>query len=159
MVLTSGMKAMLPLKNGCDTPSHHEICIDEWLVFFSKRWILTFIILILFISHIWAATWQNQENESAPSENSDQSGHPPSLIRVFAVRKKKAWVLSYPLSAPRRLWSDWAGAQTDLSLRWAHSHFVGFDMSRVIFFQDKWRFQMFWNLSVVQVSSFKIFSQ
>ena len=25
--------------------------------------------------------------------------HPPSLIRVFAVRMKEAWVLSYPLSA------------------------------------------------------------
>ena len=38
-----------------------------------------------------------------PSENSGQPGHPPSLIRVFAVRMKKAWVLSYPLSAQRRL--------------------------------------------------------
>ena len=35
----------------------------------------------------------------APSEDSDQPGHPPSLIRVFAVRMKKAWVISYPLSA------------------------------------------------------------
>ena len=35
----------------------------------------------------------------APSEDSDQTGHPPSLIRVLAVRMKKAWVLSYPLSA------------------------------------------------------------
>ena len=35
----------------------------------------------------------------APSEDSDQPGHPPSLIRVFAVCMKKAWVLSYPLSA------------------------------------------------------------
>ena len=34
----------------------------------------------------------------APSEDSDQPGHPPSLIRVFAVRLKKAWVLRYPLS-------------------------------------------------------------
>ena len=39
----------------------------------------------------------------APSEDSDQPGHPPSLIRVFAVRMKKSWVLSYPLSAQRRL--------------------------------------------------------
>ena len=39
----------------------------------------------------------------APSEDSDQHGHPPSLIRVFAVRTKKDWVLSYPLSAKRRL--------------------------------------------------------
>ena len=37
----------------------------------------------------------------APSEDSDQPGHPPSLIRVFAVRMKKAWVLSYPLGASK----------------------------------------------------------
>ena len=67
----------------------------------------------------------------APSEDSDQPGHPPSLIRVFAVRMKKAWVLSYPMSAQRRLWSDWADAQADLSLRWAHSLFVGFVMRRL----------------------------
>ena len=56
----------------------------------------------------------------APTEDSDQPGHPPSLIRVFAVRMKKAWVLSYPLSAQRRLWSDWADVQADPSPRWAH---------------------------------------
>ena len=37
----------------------------------------------------WAASSQNQ--------------HPPSLIRVFAVHMKKAWVLSYPLSTQQRL--------------------------------------------------------
>ena len=46
---------------------------------------------------------------------------------------KKAWVLSYPLSAQRRLWSDWADTKADLSLRWAHSHLVGFVMARLIF--------------------------
>ena len=39
----------------------------------------------------------------APSEDSDEPGHPPSLIRVFAVRMKKAWVLSYPLNAQLKL--------------------------------------------------------
>ena len=34
---------------------------------------------------IWAATWQNQQSDCAPSEDSDQPGHTPSLIRVFAV--------------------------------------------------------------------------
>ena len=63
----------------------------------------------------------------ASIEDSDQLGHPPSLIRAFAVRMKKAWTLSYPLSAQRRLWAD---AQADLSLRWTHTHFVGFDMRR-----------------------------
>ena len=48
---------------------------------------------------------KKQQNECAPSEDSDQAGHPPSLIRVFAVRMKKPWVLtcSYPSSAQRRL--------------------------------------------------------
>ena len=32
----------------------------------------------------------------APSKDSDQPGHSPSLIRVFAVRLKKARILSYP---------------------------------------------------------------
>ena len=34
----------------------------------------------------WATSWQNQQNDCAPSEDSDQPGHPPSLIRDFAVR-------------------------------------------------------------------------
>ena len=129
-----------------------------------------------------------------PIENSDQPGHPPSLIRVFSVRMEKAWVLSYPLSAQRRLWSDgapdfgsrgrgsnpaggkilpepkrhfiaqrlpcspfyrlemteillkgrktlthlsiwsdWADAQADLSLSWAHSHFNGVVMRLLIY--------------------------
>ena len=38
----------------------------------------------------------------APSEDSDQPGHPPSLIRVFAVRLKKARILSYPLSVEEK---------------------------------------------------------
>ena len=62
----------------------------------------------------------------APSEDSDQPGHLPSLIRVFAVRLKKARSLSYPWSAQRRLWSDWTDAQADLSLRWAHMPFCWF---------------------------------
>ena len=73
----------------------------------------------------------------APSEDSDQPGHPPSLIRVFAVRMQKAWVPSYPLSAQRRLRSDWSDTQADLSLRWAHSHFVGFVMRRLKYGHSK----------------------
>ena len=52
---------------------------------------------------------------TAPNEDSDNPGRPPSLIRVFAVRMKKAWVLDYQLTV-----------QSDLSLRWANSHFVVF---------------------------------
>ena len=69
---------------------------------------------------IWAASWQNQRNDCAPSEDSDQPGHLPCLIRVFAILMMKAWTLSYPLSTQWRLRSDWADAQTELSLCWAH---------------------------------------
>ena len=62
----------------------------------------------------------------APSEDSDQPGHPPSLIRVSAARLKQNWVLSYLLSAQRRLWSDWADVQADLSRRWAQKSFCWF---------------------------------
>ena len=39
----------------------------------------------------------------SPTKDSEQPGHPPSLTGVFTVRMKKPWVLSYPLSAQRRL--------------------------------------------------------
>ena len=39
---------------------------------------------------------------------------------------EETWVLSYPLSTQQRRWLDWADAQSDLSLCWALSHFVGF---------------------------------
>ena len=50
--------------------------------------------------------------KSTKWHDSDQPGHSPSL--------------SYPLSALRRLGSDWADAQADLSLRWAHNQFCWF---------------------------------
>ena len=45
-----------------------------------------------------AASWQNKQNDlcAQPSEDSDQPGHLPSLIKVFAVHMKKHWVLGYP---------------------------------------------------------------
>ena len=46
------------------------------------------------------------------------------------------WVAKGPrllLHADSEDWSDWADAQADLSLRWAHIHFVGFVVSRLIF--------------------------
>ena len=60
----------------------------------------------------------------APSEDSDQPGHLPSLIKVFTVHMKKHCVLSYQLSALRRLRLIWVFA--------GHTcHFVGFVMRRL----------------------------
>ena len=37
---------------------------------------------------------------------------------------------------------DWADAQADLSLRWAHTHFVGFVMSRLNYFHAQEKAQL-----------------
>ena len=53
----------------------------------------------------WTESPRDKTNKMAcaPSEDSDQPGHPTGLIRVFAVHMKKAWVLSYSMNAQRRL--------------------------------------------------------
>ena len=73
----------------------------------------------------------------APSEDSDQPGHPPSLIRVFAVRSKDSQGPKLSSRGQRKLWSDWADAQIDMSLRWAHVYFVVFVMHRLIIMYNK----------------------
>ena len=55
------------------------------------------------------------------ASNGEVTGNFCPVWSVFAVRIRKAWALSYPVSAQRRLWSDWADIQADLSLRWAQS--------------------------------------
>ena len=87
-----------------------------------------------------------QQCGCASHDNSDQPRHQFSLIRVFAVCKKKAWVLSYPMSAQQRLRSAWVDAQADLSLCSAHNNFVGFIMSRLIFFISERRSEAFQNM-------------
>ena len=63
--------------------------------------------------------------QCSPSENSDKPGHLPSLISL-RYPMKKHWALNYLLSAQWRLWSDWADAQADPSLRWEHMSFCWF---------------------------------
>ena len=79
----------------------------------------------------WTASWQNQQNDYAPSNDSDQPKHLPSLIRVFTVCSMGSSGTKLSSCGQRRLWSDWADAQADLSLRWAHMPFVGFVICHV----------------------------
>ena len=79
---------------------------------------LEMVYICPFIKLAWTYDPQHgktNEITCAPSEDLDEPGHPPSLIRVFAVRMKKSWVLSYPMSAQRRLWSDWMDAWSESS--------------------------------------------
>ena len=60
----------------------------QWLEIFGFLEELSLEAIVAFLKSIsiWDASWQNQQNDCAPNEDSDQPGHPPSLIRVFAVR-------------------------------------------------------------------------
>ena len=96
------MDAILKLKiyfleSGCIS----ECLGDQFRLYNSKNWMVLIETFILLFVCIWAATWQNRQSDCVPSEDSDQPGHLPSLIRVFVFRMKKAWVLSYPLSASK----------------------------------------------------------
>ena len=54
-------------------------------------------------NNIYERDTENKQSGCAPSADSDQPGHPPSLIRVFAVRMEVAKTLSYPLGTKRRV--------------------------------------------------------
>ena len=64
----------------------------------------------------WFEPTHDKTNEMACAirEDSDQPGHPPSLIRVFAVRSVGSLGPKVPSCGQQRLWSDWADAQADL---------------------------------------------
>ena len=68
----------------------------------------------------WAASWQNQQNGMCAQRRLR------SAWASVAVRMMKHWTLNYILSAQWKLWSVWADAQADLSLRWAHMSFCWF---------------------------------
>ena len=61
-----------------------------------------------------------------PSEDSDQHGHSPSLIRVCAVRLKQNWVLRYYIERTAKTLIRLGDAQAGLSLRWAQRSFCWF---------------------------------
>ena len=90
--------------------------IYHWL--FRKTW-------TLLCFNIWTPTWQNQPNGLCAQWRLRSAWHPPSLIRVFAVHFMRIQDPMLP-HADSKDWSDWADAQADLSLRWAHRSFCCF---------------------------------
>ena len=60
--------------------------------------------------NIWDATWQNQQNECAPSEDSDQPGHPPTSLYAQWVAKDPSFLYADSEDSdqtgrmPRLLW-------------------------------------------------------
>ena len=78
------------------------------------------------MAHLFELPHDKTNKMSVPPAKTQISLGIHPVWSVLVVCMKKPWVLSYPLSAQRRLWSDWADAQADLSLRWAHKPFCWF---------------------------------
>ena len=73
------------------------------------------------------STWyQTTTNEPRHDKTNKVTVRPAKTQISLGIRMKKHWILSYPVSAQRRLWSDWAGAKADLRLRLAHMPFCLF---------------------------------
>ena len=112
----------------CMSIDIHTVYVDWYCILYvicltvcQSRYIKACISIDIYISidiqypidHIWATSWQNRQNGMCAQPRLS-SGHLASLIRVFAFRMKKAWVLSYPLNAsedsdqtgrmPRLIW-------------------------------------------------------
>ena len=81
-------------------------------------------LMVVLLEYIWATTRQNHQNGLRAQRR----------LSVFSVRMTHEETLGPQLSmsVKRRLRSDWAGAQADLSLRWAHRSFCWFVMSRLM---------------------------
>ena len=99
----------------------------RWVI--QDQWSAGFL---LYRQLLWENLWRkviSNSNETphdktnkmicAPSKNSDQPGHPPSLIRVFTKRSMGSWGPSVSSCWPPSIWSDWVDAQADLSLHLA----------------------------------------
>ena len=93
------------------------------------------VLLSLFLSsnYKWVAQHDKTNNMAClPSKDADQTGHPPSLIRVFSMHSLGSQSPNTSSCRQRSLWSDWA----DTRLIWVFAgrtgHFVGFVMQQFI---------------------------
>ena len=90
-----------------------ETILDERMTF------LLYIRISDFQSHL------DRHMTKTMSKDSDQPGHLHPVWSVLAVRIKKPWILSYPLSTQQRFWSDWVDAQLIWVFAGCTGNFVG----------------------------------
>ena len=87
------------------------------------------------------SNWKRNWFEPPHNKTNKMTVRPARLRSVWASTQFDPsllcaqWVAKDPsfLHADSEDWSDWADAQADLSLHWAHSHFAGFVMRWLIY--------------------------
>ena len=80
---------------------------------------------------IWAASWQSQQNDLCAQQRLRSTGASAQSDQYSLCAQ---WVAKDPsfLHADSKDWSDWAEMPRLICLCWAHCHFVGFIMLRLI---------------------------
>ena len=94
-------------------------CITQYKDYARGKWNIQIV-------HIWAASWQNQQMACHPAKTPISKG----IRLVWSESSLSAWrnLGSLATHWAQRKDSD----QTDLSLSWVQSHFVGFVMRQLI---------------------------
>ena len=93
-----------PLQIGATELSREKMNI--WSSFVKRKRLWTFAIVNNFTTIFKPLHDKTNKMTCAPSEDSDQPRHPPSLIRVFAVRSMGSWRPKVSSCGQRRPWSD-----------------------------------------------------
>ena len=79
----------------------------------------------LVVSATYEPQHYKKKNDMCAQRRSDQPGHPPSLIRVFAVRTVGNWGPNVSSCGQRRLWLDWAMSRLSwVFAGWAQRSFL-----------------------------------
>ena len=115
--------------NSTTCPSWHVLIQFKQMAFLSVVW------------HVLHLQVQNKTSDEPQHDKTNKmSVRPAKTPTSLCIRPvwsesslRAQWVAKGPkfLHADSDDWSDWADAQADLSLRWAHTHFVGFVMSQL----------------------------
>ena len=118
------------LQYGLQGPTHRGGLARQWggKIRFSGAWKSL---------QSWKNVWLNEPRHDKTNKMSVRPAKTQISLGIRPVSSESSlcaqWVAKDPsfVHADNEDWSDWADAQADLSLRWAHSHIVGFVMSRL----------------------------
>ena len=101
----------LVTRNDKNSSGCHHVGLAQYLCLYYKPWYICCELgdfSLSSLTDMFTLAFEQPHDKTnkmacTPSEDSNQPEHPPSLVRVFDVSTKQAWVLSYTLSAQRRL--------------------------------------------------------
>ena len=137
-VQTGWMPRLTPVFEGCT--GHIVSFVVQRLIIISTFWIALCIIyklcLVYFASRLSCSMTKPTQWHLHPVKTQISLGIRP----VWSESLLSAWRKLGSLAthwAHSEDWSDWGDAHADLSLRWAHSHFVGFVMRRLRCMSDQ----------------------